>query len=356
MPDKPVIVVQLIHIEGPLKGNIEECTDPIIRIGRHDDCQICFPKNLTLVSRHHAEIIREGNRFKLVDHSTNGTFVNGKTVKETVLKDGDVLMIGDGGPKVSFLTEIRAADTDAPGSAPGFHEKEASAFSPSPPVIPGQSATPKQSFLSPASVKQTPSMGSEPPRGPDPAEAQVQAPLVIQFGPTIQSFKMLPLVIGKKADCDFILNHVDIIDRHIQIFFHENNYWVKDLTGQGLITINDSPIQAKTPLNPGSRLSLGPRGPVFQFLSGGRLVEVADQPAEAASQESPDAPEIPWEATPEPQRRGKGRLILFIGLLVILIALIVWLFFNPGTMDGAMAGELKEWWHQLVEEVRRIVG
>jgi len=347
MPNKPVIVVQLIHIEGPLKGNIEECTDPIIRIGRHDDSQICFPKDLTLVSRHHAKIVREGNRFKLLDHSTNGTFVNGKAAKEPVLDDGDVLMTGDGGPKVSVLTEIRAADTDAPGSAPGFHEKEASVSSPSPP---------KQSLLSPAPVKQPPSIGSEPPRGPDPAEAQVQAPLVIQFGPTIQSFKMLPLVIGKKADCDFILNHADIIDRHTQIFFHENNYWVKDLTGQGLITINDSPIQAKTPLNPGSRLSLGPRGPVFQFLSGGRLVEVADQPAGAASQELPNATEPPGQVTPGPRRRGKGRLILFIGLLVILIALIVWLFFNPGTMDGAMSGELKEWWHRLVEAVRRIVG
>ncbi len=258
-------------------------------------------------------------------------------------------MIGDGGPKVSFLTEIRAAGAETPGGAP----KEAPVVQP--PSRPAPSP-PKQSLLSQASVKQRPSMGSEPERGPDPADAQVQAPLVIQFGPTIQSFNMLPLVIGKKVDCDFILNHADIIDRHIQIFFHENNYWVKDLTGQGLITINDAPIGAKTPLNPGSRLSLGPRGPVFQFLSGGRLVEVADQPAEAASQELPNAPKTPGQVTPGPRRRGKGRLILFIGLLVILIALIVWLFFNPGTMDGAMAGELKEWWHRLVEAVRRIVG
>ena len=54
------------------------------------------------MSRKHAEIIREGNRFKLVDLSANGTFVNGKRVKEVYLKDGDVLTFAEGGPKVSF--------------------------------------------------------------------------------------------------------------------------------------------------------------------------------------------------------------------------------------------------------------
>lgn len=369
MPEKPVIIVQLIHIEGPFKGKIEEYSDSVIRIGRNVDCQICFPKDLTIVSRNHAEIVREGNRFKLIDHSTNGTFVNGKAVKETFLKDGDVLIIGDGGPKVSFLTEIKAAGVEAFESASGILDEETLAFSPIPPVRPRPSSaseekplvqtpdrpatpSPKQSLLSQASVRQKPSMISEPQRRPDPAEARVQAPLVIQFGPTIQSFKMLPLIIGKKADCDFILNHADVIDRHLHIFFHENNYWVKDLTGQGLITINDTPIQVQTPLHPGSRLSLGPRGPVFQFLSGGRLAEVTGQPTEADSQESPNAKETPWQATPEPQHRRKGWLILLICFLVILIAVIVWLFFNPGTMGGTMAGGLKGWWHRLVEVIR----
>lgn len=49
------------------------------------------------VSRTHAQIIRRrNNRFFLRDlESTNGSFVNGQPVKEKVLKDGDIITLGD---------------------------------------------------------------------------------------------------------------------------------------------------------------------------------------------------------------------------------------------------------------------
>ena len=102
----PTIVVQLVHIDGPLKGEIQEFLDQEISIGRLPACQVQFPKNFTMISRNHARIVREGNRFKLVDQSANGTFVNGKRVTEIYLKSGDVLILAEGGPKVSFLTKI----------------------------------------------------------------------------------------------------------------------------------------------------------------------------------------------------------------------------------------------------------
>ena len=105
MKQPPIIVIQLIHMEGPLKGEIQEFSQPEIFIGRSATCQVCFPKDLAIVSRVHARIVREGNRFMLMDQSTNGTFVNGKQVKEAILKDGDVLLFAEGGPKVSFLTQ-----------------------------------------------------------------------------------------------------------------------------------------------------------------------------------------------------------------------------------------------------------
>jgi len=77
MSNIPVIVIQLIHIEGPLKGKIQEFSNPEISIGRHPSCQVQFPKDLKIVSRKHARIIREGNRFKLINYSQNGTFLNG---------------------------------------------------------------------------------------------------------------------------------------------------------------------------------------------------------------------------------------------------------------------------------------
>ncbi len=373
MPDIPVIIVQLVHIEGPFKGKIEEYADSVIRIGRNPDCQICFPKDLTVVSRNHAEIVREGNRFKLLDHSTNGTFVNGKTCSETFLKGGDVVMIGEGGPKVSFLTEIQTAGAES--SDVSLSEKRDPAVTKgisSPPVFSQSSSVsagssneqsndraavpPPSPLIPPSNREPVPAMGSRPTQVAESMDVKVRAPLAIQFGPTIQSFQELPVVVGKKDDCDFIINHMDVIDRHVQFTFYEDNYWVKDLTGQGLITINDTPVQVQTPLHPGSRLSLGPRGPVFQFFNGGRLVEVTDQLAAAASKETSDALGPPLHATPAPSHGGKGRLILFIGFLVILIAVVGGVFFYPGSTDGAIVGGIKEWWARLVEAIQRFIG
>ncbi|MCK7510878.1 MAG: FHA domain-containing protein [Desulfobacterales bacterium] len=114
MKELPVIVVQLVHIQGPLMGQIQEFTEPQITIGRHPSCSVQFPTDLATISRTHAELVREGNRYKVVDRSTNGTFVNGKRVTEAFLKDGDVIMFTEGGPKVSFLAQI----TDAVQAAP----------------------------------------------------------------------------------------------------------------------------------------------------------------------------------------------------------------------------------------------
>ena len=107
MKSPPHITVKLVHILGPLKGEIQDYSEPVITIGRSPSSHLCFPADLAIISRKHAEILREGNRFKLIDHSTNGTFVNGKRIKESYLKDGDVMMFAEGGPKVSFLTQIK---------------------------------------------------------------------------------------------------------------------------------------------------------------------------------------------------------------------------------------------------------
>ena len=103
----PVIVVQLVHISGPMKGEIQEFSEGVITIGRNPSNHVVFPPDFTSISRKHAEIIREGNQFRLVDQSANGTFINGKRAQEQFLRDGDVLMFAEGGPKVSFLTQVK---------------------------------------------------------------------------------------------------------------------------------------------------------------------------------------------------------------------------------------------------------
>lgn len=253
MIGKPTIIVQLVHIEGPLKGTIQEFLDSEITIGRNPSCHVRFPKDLAIISRNHARIIREGNRFKLIDGSTNGTLVNGKWINEAFLKPGDVLIFAEGGPKVSFLTKIM--DSLEPIShsdqlrTPVTPERE------SPQEIPPEQHIPK------------------PGAGPTASIQKVHVPLVIQYGPTLQSFRELPVTVGKNAGCDFTVDHPEIMDRHAQFFYDREQYWVKDLTGRNLVSINGNPVDIQAPLSPDSLLSLSPGGPTFRFLGGGRLAE-----------------------------------------------------------------------------------
>ncbi len=254
MANKPTILVTCVHIDGPLKGEIQELREDEISIGRLPSCQVLFPRDFCIVSREHAHISREGNRFKLLDSSANGTFVNGRRVKEAYLKSGDVLVFAEGGPKVSFLTTIEEGSSTA-----------------EPTVSAGKGV--------PAAVEETireipPPPQPPPPRpsaGPAPGKAQV--PLVIQYGVTLRSFKELPVSLGSNPACDFGLEHPGILARHATLFFDQGQYWVKDLTGQGLVSINGQAVGVQAPLHPDNLLSLSPSGPIFRFLGGGRLAE-----------------------------------------------------------------------------------
>lgn len=279
-PDR--IVVQFVHIQGPLKGEIQEVEQELISIGRHPSCLLRFPPDLTVVSRKHADILREGPRFKLIDHSSNGTFVNGKKVKEVYLKDGDVLAFGEGGPKVSFLTQIKE-------EAEPIHD-EVQVIQTMPEPVPA-----RVSSAEPAGLEK----GSDKP--PEIIPEKVSAPLVIQYGPTIRFFKVLPITLGKDPKCDLVMEHPAVMSQHAQIFFAGDQYWIKDLTGQKLVSINGRQINFQAPLLPNDSLSLTPQGPVFQFLGEGRLVEI-EQPS---SKEAPCKPKETAEPEEPEQKRKK---------------------------------------------------
>jgi transcriptional regulator of acetoin/glycerol metabolism len=74
-----------------------------LTIGRGEMNNLAIPYD-HVASRVHAEVVRRGREFWLVDlGSTNGTFVNGLRVREQVLHDHDVVRIGG--------TLLRYADT-----------------------------------------------------------------------------------------------------------------------------------------------------------------------------------------------------------------------------------------------------
>ncbi len=250
----PEIVVRIIHIKGPLQGEIQEFYEERVSVGRHPANQIRYPQDFAIVSRNHADIVREGNRFKIIDHSTNGTYVNGERISERILKNGDVITFADRekGPKLSFLTEVRK-----PSAKPAARVKPRPAERPLRAEVEGP--------MEPS--------GSDLGANRAPVIETVQVPLAIQYGPTLRSYKTLPITMGSGSGCDFRLDHPGIAGQHAQIFFYQDQHWIKDLTGRGGICINGLPIDTQAPLAPDDVISMGEQGPTFRFLGGGRLVE-----------------------------------------------------------------------------------
>ncbi len=313
MKSPPVIVVQLVHIQGPLKGEIQEFSDQVISIGRDPSGHVHFPKDLTIISRNHAEITREGNRFKLIDQSTNGTLVNGKMVKEAYLKDGDVLTFAEGGPKVSFLTKMmedqpEIQSVSPPGMPPEIERVPQPQMQDLRPASPPPKPPEMPSYERPHEAQAQPQPGGHEPEIPI---QRVQAPLIIQYGPTLRSFKELPVSIGKNPGCDFVLDHTAILDRHAQIFFSQGQYWAKDLTGQKMLSINGQPVHLQAPLNPDDSLAFSPhQGPIFRFLGGGRLAEIEEPAPEQPVSPSHDKEEMPPRQEPT-DKSFKGAKAMF---------------------------------------------
>ncbi len=313
----PHIIVQLVHIEGPLKGEIQELPDVEILIGRHPDCQVQFPKDVTTLSRRHARIVREGNRFKIMDQSTNGTFVNGKRVAESYLKDGDVITFSEGGPKLSFLTQVSDQPLPQQPAQPPRAPQPPATPPPTPAHTPAPAAPPR-----PAPVQSFSSDFAPPPQPEPVAQAHVhhvqaappiqsvKVPFAIQYGAALKSFQSLPITLGRGTQCDFVINHPALNDQQAQIFFAQDQYWIKDLTGGNAISINGMPIAGQTPLQPDAQITLSSQGPKFRFLGGGRLAQVEDPVPESPSPR-PKEPETKPQAKHEPESIGQKAGTLF---------------------------------------------
>ena len=209
-------------------------------------------------------------------------------MKEAYLKDGDVLIFAEGGPKASFLTKMAEYEEiiEQASSPKPMEKPEISPEIPQPEIFRPQISKPQDPKID------EPPMDSVRPLNSRPDEiliVKAQVPLVIQYGPTLRAFKELSIVLGKSSDCDFTLDHPAIYDHHAQFFFSQNQYWVKDLTGKKRVSVNEQPIGTQAVLNPDNRLALSPQGPEFRFLGGGRLAEIeASIPPEPLSAAHPE--------------------------------------------------------------------
>jgi DNA-binding NtrC family response regulator len=93
-------------------------------IGRAEGTNITLAED-GQVSRVHATITRTPDSLSIADSSTNGTFVNGRRVTESPLRDGDIVRIGDSLVLVRWTTadaERVPEDHGLVGDAPAMHE------------------------------------------------------------------------------------------------------------------------------------------------------------------------------------------------------------------------------------------
>ncbi|MFI5307587.1 MAG: sigma 54-interacting transcriptional regulator, partial [Polyangiales bacterium] len=114
---------RLLVVHSPERGQVGYsralATEPIV-IGREPTAQPCLVLRHGQVSRGHARIepSADGGRYRICDlGSRNGTFVNGRRVAESELRDGDVIRIGNGLLLFQFL-DLQACERVLDPAAP----------------------------------------------------------------------------------------------------------------------------------------------------------------------------------------------------------------------------------------------
>jgi hypothetical protein len=81
---------------------------PTVHLGRDDTCDMII--NNPRASRRHATIRRQGNRFVLIDQSTNGTYVTFDGGSEQFIKHGECTLRGSG--IIAFASSASVSDAD----------------------------------------------------------------------------------------------------------------------------------------------------------------------------------------------------------------------------------------------------
>lgn len=88
-------------------GECQQIIVDQIELGRDPKCQVRFDESFTTVSRRHAAIVRDGDKWKLVQLSqTNSTYLNGRKIEnEWYLQNGDEIQLSTNGPKLGFIAD-----------------------------------------------------------------------------------------------------------------------------------------------------------------------------------------------------------------------------------------------------------
>ena len=109
-PSENNLATSMLKILRP--GRAPEVPPGGIKIGRATDNDIVIPD--VLASRHHATLVSGPGGTEILDNrSINGTFVNGRRVNDALLREGDVVTIGNVDLVFSGGTLVRGSETQA---------------------------------------------------------------------------------------------------------------------------------------------------------------------------------------------------------------------------------------------------
>ena len=93
LPTRRIPPPRLVMLSQPAPGAEFAIARPLARIGRSEALEIWV--NHRSISREHAQVLEESGTLKIVDRgSANGTRVNGREVREALLRPGDLVELG----------------------------------------------------------------------------------------------------------------------------------------------------------------------------------------------------------------------------------------------------------------------
>ena len=203
--------------------SVSKCTYeyPKIGIGRNADNTITL--NESNISRYHAQINKQGNRYAIKDlGSANGTYVNGTKLvpnSSQILVDGDEISIGNF--QLKFHTKFK--DTEDLSSIP--------LFKPSATVVDGSSildTTETLIDIEPISLKSRQSIS-----------------------------------IGRDSSNEITIDHPAVSRYHSRIIKQNSSFYILDLNSTNGVFVNGKQIKDKRVLMVGDTIRIGPCNFIF---------------------------------------------------------------------------------------------
>lgn len=100
-------MIRIRQTFGAHSGRTREFNQDVVRFGRQPSNDIAFDPHADLdASGNHAELRREAGQWVLVDlGSRNGTLVQGRAIQRHVVRSGDEIEFGTGGPRIKIEIE-----------------------------------------------------------------------------------------------------------------------------------------------------------------------------------------------------------------------------------------------------------